>query len=95
MKDREFINSLIQVYFSSAKEPHQATLDNAITNRLNDIADKLEKQDKVLEIIKDKWVNVAVLIHSKTVEEYNNNKHTPYNLTEEQFDLLKMWQKKF
>jgi len=43
MNDREFINNLIKVYFSNAKEPHQAILDNTITNRLNDIADKLDK----------------------------------------------------
>lgn len=51
----------------------------------------IEEQEKVLEIIKEKWVNVAVLIHSKTVEEYNNNAHTPYNLTKEEFKLLKRW----
>lgn len=50
---------------------------------------KAQEQEKVLEIIKEKWVNVAVLIHSKTVEEYNNNAHTPYNLTQEEFELLK------
>lgn len=46
MSDRDFINNLIKVYFSNAKEPHQATLDNAITNRLNDIVDKLDKYNE-------------------------------------------------
>ena len=55
---------------------------------------KAQEQEKVLEIIKDKWVNVAVLIHSKTVDEYNNNAHTPYNLTKEEFDTLKRWLEK-
>lgn len=50
---------------------------------------KAQKQEKLLKVMKDKWVNVAVLIHSKTVEEYNNNAHTPYNLTEEEYELLK------
>ena len=50
---------------------------------------KAEKEHKALEIMKDKWVNMAVLIHSKTVEEYNNNAHTAYNLTKEEFNLLK------
>ena len=52
---------------------------------------KAQENEKVLEIMKDKWVNVAVLIHSKTVEEYNSNAYTPYNLTQEEFDLLKRW----
>jgi len=46
MSDREFINNLISVYFSNATDPHQAALDNAVVNRLNDIANKLEKQEK-------------------------------------------------
>ena len=50
---------------------------------------KAEKEHKALEIIKDKWVNMAVLTHSKTVEEYNNNAYTAYNLTNEEFNLLK------
>lgn len=58
MNDREFINNLISVYLSNAKEPHQATLDNAITNRLNDIADKLVKQEKVFEIIEKKHISI-------------------------------------
>ena len=45
--------------------------------------------ERCWEIAKHKWVNIAVLIHSKTVDEYNNNAHTPYNLTEEEFNLLK------
>lgn len=59
------------------------------TNDIDEMLDKIKEQEKVLKIIKDKWVNVAVLIHSKTVDEYNNNAHTPYNLTEEEFDTLK------
>jgi hypothetical protein len=52
---------------------------------------KAQEQEKVLKIMKDKWVNVAVLIHSKTSEEYNNNAHTSYNLTQEDFELLMRW----
>lgn len=43
MNDREFINNLIKVNFSNATNPYQATINNAIVNRLNDIADKLDK----------------------------------------------------
>ena len=50
---------------------------------------KAQEQEKTLKIMKDKWVNVTVLIHSKTVEEYNSNAYTPYNLTQEEFELLK------
>ena len=46
MSDREFINNLISVYFSNATNPYQTTLNNAVVNRLNDIANKLEKQEK-------------------------------------------------
>ena len=52
---------------------------------------KAQEQEKVLNIMKDKWVNVAVLIHSKAVEEYNNTAHTPYNLAQEEFELLKRY----
>ena len=43
MTDREFINKLINNYFSHSIDAHQATFHNAITNRLNEIADKLDK----------------------------------------------------
>ncbi len=54
MNDREFINALIKALGLNAKEidPYKITLNNAVANRLNDIADKLEKQDKVLSILK-------------------------------------------
>lgn len=66
--------------------------DNYQRQRIESLG-RLNKQEQVLEIIKKKWVNIAVLIHSKTVEEYNNNAYTPYNLTEEEFDTLKRWQR--
>ena len=46
MSNRSFIVFLIKTYFSNAKEPHQVTLYNMIVNRLNDISDKLEEQEK-------------------------------------------------
>ena len=61
------------------------------TNTIKQALLKAQENEKMLEIMKDKWVNVAVLIHSKTVEEYNNNAYTPYNLTQDEFDLLKRW----
>jgi len=59
MNDRDFINNLIKVYFSNAQTSHQATLDNAITNRLNDIADKLENQEKFIDIVKRKGLFIS------------------------------------
>ncbi len=74
MSDREFLNKVIKVYLSYAIDPHQAILDNAVGNRLNDIADKLEKQDKFIGIIKRKGMFIAAkeLNLMKTYEDYKN-----------------------
>jgi len=73
-----FLNRTREISFQDLRDIEQALL-------------KSQEQEKVFEIMKDKWVNVAVLIHSKTVEEYNNNAYTPYNLTQEEFELLKRY----
>ena len=74
MSDREFLNKVIKVYLSYAIDPHQAILDNAVGNRLNDIADKLEKQDKFIDIIKRKgmFISAKELSLMETYEDYKN-----------------------
>jgi len=74
MKDREFINMVIDSYLSYTTDPHMATLNNTVANRLNDIADKLEKQEKFIDIIKRK----GMLISAKelnTIETYEDYKY--------------------
>ena len=48
----------------------------------------IEKELKALEIIKNKWVNIEVLIQSKTLDDYNTTLCV-HDLTQEEFDLLK------
>lgn len=78
----------IYYHWEEMKESLEAEIET-LKDEKEYLESKVNKQDKVLEIINTKWVNMAVLIHSKTVEEYNNNAHTPYNLTQEEFDLLR------
>ena len=92
MNDREFINVLIKAYLSNAKNPHQATLDNTFANRLNDIADKLEKQKNVL-----KWLFEFLILEPKQIADkyyvtYMNREEGNYILEEvskEDFDMIK------
>lgn len=74
MKDREFINMVIDSYLSYAIDPHMTTLNNTVANRLNDIADKLEKQEKFIDIIKRKgmYISAKELSAMKTYEDYKN-----------------------
>lgn len=56
---------------------------------------KAQKKEKVLEIIKEKRVDIFFLQSCETLEKYNLNiikncKFT-YGLTKEEFDLLKRW----
>ena len=98
MTDREFINNLIKIYFSHAKDPHQATVDNAFTNRLNDIANKLENQGTVLDIIKElisKHCKIE-LIDGKTyyqirIKVMGSDYTFGMSITKEEYDLLKRW----
>ena len=92
MDDREFIKILIKAYLSNAKNPHQATLDNTFANRLNDIADKLEKREKVL-----KWLFEFLFLEPKQIADkyyikYMNREEGNYILEEvskEDFDIIK------
>lgn len=98
MTDREFINNLIKIYFSNAKEPHQATIDNAFTNRLNDIVDKVENQGQVLDIIKElisKHCKIE-LIDGETyyqirIKVMGSDYTFGMSITKEEYDLLKRW----
>lgn len=74
MKDREFINMVVDSYLSYATDPHTAILNNTVANRLNDIADKLEKQEKFIDIIKRKgmFISAKELNMMNTYEDYKN-----------------------
>ena len=100
MNDREFIKMVIDSYLSYATDPHMATLNNTVANRLNDIADKLEKQGKVLKIIKEK--NLFEPTHKYIIDYSNlyvNYSHMfraykldiSNKLTEEEFGLIREW----
>lgn len=57
---------------------------------------KAQEQEKVLEIIKEKGVDVGYLQTCKTLKEYNSScwaDEEDFNkkLTQEEFDLLKRW----
>ena len=102
MKDREFINMVIDSYLSYATDPHMATLNNAVANRLNDIANKLEGQEKVLNIIK-KHFNIKFddLDWGKLVNIQAKEDDGEWDCTatadlidyKEDFDTLKEWLK--
>lgn len=46
---------------------------------------------RVLEVIKEKYVEIYILLKSKNVEQYNFNIRFGKQLTEEEFDLLKRY----
>ena len=57
---------------------------------------KVENLEKVIEILKDKWIDVGMVIHliqcdNDTPEYYNEGLEKQYRLTQEQYDLLKEW----
>ena len=51
--------------------------------------DIVEKELKALEIIKNKKVNVIILMGCDTIEEYNKHPLTWNKLTQEEYELLK------
>ena len=54
---------------------------------------KAQEQEKVLEIIKEKNVNIVILKVSENVEAYNVSiiNYPKWQLTQEEFNLLKRW----
>lgn len=98
MKDREFVNMVINSYLSYATDSHMATLNNTVANRLNDIADKLERQEKMLKIIFEKRIDMWYLadLLDQTYEMYmafcKSEKYAEdYILTQEEFDFLRRY----
>lgn len=49
----------------------------------------LEKEVKTLDIIKEKRVNIDYLRNCKSLEDYNNILIKDWQLTQEEYDLLK------
>ena len=61
-------------------------------NDMDEMIDKIKEQERVLEIIKEKNVNIAVLKNSPDLKYYNYHVSDWRKLTQEEFDLLKRWQ---
>lgn len=63
--------------------------DHLIYSKLKE---EKEKQDKILQIIKEKRVDIQLLKDSKNLNDYNWCVHTKDRaLTKEEYDLLKEW----
>lgn len=102
MNDNDFIKMVINSYLSYATDPHMATLNNTVANRLSDIAYKLEKQEKVLKIIFEKRIDMWHLVDllDQTYEMYlafckSEQYERDYILTQEEFELVKRWLKRW
>lgn len=95
MTDKEFFDFL-RKQFSISSSGREATFNNAIYNRINDLEKKFnEKSEKATcwDIIIKKDVSLGSLKRCKTVEGYNAGCRFFGNencqLTEEEFDTLK------
>jgi len=62
MNDREFINMIIDSYLSYTIDPHMATINNTVANRLRDIADKLDKYKEYQELEANVGLSLKTLI---------------------------------
>ncbi len=60
-----------------------------MTSVFDDDLDIIEKELKAFEIIKEKKVNVIILMGCDSVEEYNKHPLSWKKLTQEEYDLLK------
>ena len=65
------------------------TISREQANEFVEEVEQAEKEHKVLEIIKDKLVDVFKLYNCKTIEEYNQAQYRDCMLTKEEFNLLK------
>lgn len=94
-----------ELYVDSLKQRDLIGYD-IIEKQINEALDsikqtliKSQKQEKVLEILKEKGVILSILEYSQVVEDYNNAilfsfKPSAYEmckLTQEEFELLKRW----
>lgn len=87
--ERHFLNKWKQSYYLEEKPKE---LNDIIT--IKQALLKVQDQEKVLEIIKERQVDIYHLNKSSTVEEYNEVwDGAKYCLTKEEFDLLKEWLK--
>jgi hypothetical protein len=83
--------SLIPIKSKSKEELFRRKLRNIVEKDL----DRLEKLDKAIEIIKEKLIDIELLIKSKTIDEYNEfgeyNEFIDYwnKLEKEEYELLK------
>ncbi len=68
MKDREFIEKVIDNYLLGATNAHQATLNNAVINRLNDMVRKIESKDKMLKILEFLLGSIIIFAKNKNQE---------------------------
>lgn len=64
-------------------------LDYVLNGKQNQDYKIIEKALKALEIIKNKQVNVFVLLHSGNLKIYNDIVEDNRKLTQEKYDLLK------
>lgn len=55
----------------------------------NTLKQENEKLKKAIDILKNKRVDVDILLCSETLEEFNDGYHEEYRLTQEEYDLLK------
>ena len=91
-------NRLLKAYEDEEENKRLWNDITTVDKQYTDLMLDYQEQKKVLEIIKEKGVDVGYLKTCKTLEEYNYNcwnDEEDFNkkLTEEEFDLLKRWVK--
>ena len=77
-------------YCYKSEDTHRCEIVNKLGHYedIDESPEHLEKIKKALEIIKNKWVNIEVLIQSKTLDDYNTTLCV-HDLTKKEYDLLK------
>lgn len=91
LKRLEKIDDKKVVYMTSTQGQAQKVIDELSKHKevvITNLSD--QKKLKALEIIKEKKVNVGLLLRCATVERYNKGIcYEPRHLIQEEFDLLK------
>lgn len=62
---------------------------SSLVKAFNSLSKDNEKELKALEIIREKRVQVGDLLYSPDLESYNKERYRLYQLTQEEYDLLK------